>query len=613
MNPTKFVDGAPTCDGDEVTVAASNQSPREQPHLTGMRPSYAVAARSLFGHPLQECLSAITIASTKAIADMGATSIFIMEGTKVINKRHASKPLSINMPDGRKMKSTHICDITIPGLPYVLTGHIVPHLTVASLMGIRPLCNAGCTVTFDHNKCDVSYNENVLLQGYKDESTDLWTLPIIGISTSRTALPQSAPGVDCALHTLRPSIYPSINLANFTHSVKTRANGVKFAHQSLCNPKNLTLLKAVRKGFLKGCPNLSGKLILKYLNPSPATAKGHMKQPRQGIKSTRPKLKLPLTSHPSTGHVPPPEMIDNPGPGYIPGCTIPAFIADDCDEMVANVLCFGTFNDKHSGVLYNNLMGNFPFMSYDGSVCYLVLYHYKSNAIMATPITGLDNVCIFNAYKLNFKELKSKGYKPILNVMDNQATKYIKKFLTKEECKLQLVEPHNHRVIAAEQAIQTFKDAFIAALATTDRNFPLQLWDKLMTQVVNTLNMMHASRIDPTISANEILHGPYDWNRYPLAPLGCKAVVYEDGDMRGSWASRGVDGWYLGPSMDHYRCDIYYIPETRAYQISGSTELFPQHCQLPDMTPHQHLRALTDELTDGATETTHTPKGKRLL
>ncbi len=38
--------------------------------------------------------------------------------------------------------------------------------------------------------------------------------------------------------------------------------------------------------------------------------------PGQGIKSTQPKVKLPLTSHPSTGHVPPPEMIDNPCPEY---------------------------------------------------------------------------------------------------------------------------------------------------------------------------------------------------------------------------------------------------------------------------------------------------------
>ncbi len=103
------------------------------------------------------------------------------------------------------------------------------------------------------------------------------------------ALPKSAPDDDCALHTMRPAIHPGITLTNFTHSVKARANGVKFAHQLLCNPKKLTLLKAVRKGFLKGRPNLSKKLILKYLNPSPTTAKGHMKQPCHGIKRTRPK------------------------------------------------------------------------------------------------------------------------------------------------------------------------------------------------------------------------------------------------------------------------------------------------------------------------------------
>ncbi len=155
-------------------------------------------------------------------------------------------------------------------------------------------------------------------------------------------------------------------------------------------------------------------------------------------------------------------------------------------------------------------------------------------------------------YKKNFEELTSKGFKPKLNIMDNQATKHIKQFLSENDCKLQLMEPHNHRVNAAECAIQTFRDAFIAALATTDVGFPLQLWDKLTPQVQTCLNLMRCSRIDPSKSAHETLYGPYDWNRYPMAPLGCKAVVYKDGDTRRSWASRGVDGWYLGPSMDHY-------------------------------------------------------------
>ncbi len=197
--------------------------------------------------------------------------------------------------------------------------------------------------------------------------------------------------------------------------------------------------------------------------------------------------------------------------------------------------------------------------------------------------------------------------------MDNQVTKYIKKFLTKEECKLQLVEPHNHRINAAKRTIQTFKDAFISALATTDLDFPLQLWDRLTPQVLNHLNMMRASQINPSKSVYETLYGPYNRNRYPLAKLGCKAIVYKDGNTRGMWTSRDVGGWYLSPSMDHYCCDVYYIPETRAYHISGSTELFPQHCQLPDMSPPQHLRALTDKISKLAPLAKDTPKGKHLL
>jgi hypothetical protein len=66
-----------------------------------------------------------------------------------------------------------------------------------------------------------------------------------------------------------------------------------------------------------------------------------------------------------------------------------------------------------------------------------------------------------------FEYLVSKGYKQKVNVMDNQATKAIKEYLVTQQCKLQLVEPHNHRVNAAERAIKTFKNRFIGALGTT--------------------------------------------------------------------------------------------------------------------------------------------------
>jgi hypothetical protein len=84
---------------------------------------------------------------------------------------------------------------------------------------------------------------------------------------------------------------------------------------------------------------------------------------------------------------------------------------------------------------------------------FFVLYHYESNAILGKPITGLDNMSIFTAYKTYFEELMVKGIKSKLIIMDNWATKRTKTFLTKNECKIQVIEPHNHCINAAKCAI----------------------------------------------------------------------------------------------------------------------------------------------------------------
>ena len=169
----------------------------------------------------------------------------------------------------------------------------------------------------------------------------------------QTAQQRSAPDVDRSLHDIVEDIHPGVTLAAFAHSVRTCANGVKFAHQSLGNPTISTLLKAVRKGFLIGCPNLSEKLILKYLNPSPATAKGHMKRPRHGICSTRRKLSptsatSPIADALTIPHIPPPEWMPMPDDFGRPHGVGPNMIIDD-DESIANVFCYGAFADKRSG------------------------------------------------------------------------------------------------------------------------------------------------------------------------------------------------------------------------------------------------------------------------
>jgi hypothetical protein len=423
LNRTSNVSLTPTqiiqlnVDDDDVTVITSNttaaiktrrNSNNAIPKRSSQHQSMAATARALFGAPGHSNLLKLL----HAIMDTGATAIFIMEGTPVENKRIATKPLTINLPDGSKIKSSHCCDVTIPGLPVTLTGHIVPSLSIASLIGVRVLCNAGCKVTFCKEHCDIIYNDKVILQGRKDPTTDLWTIPIRQEAQPPTHTRKATP-----THTGK-------EIAVFAHSISTRANKVKFAHQALCNPTISKLLKATRKGFLKGCPNISEKLILKYLNPIPATAKGHMKRPCQGIRSTTPKIKA------TPNHDAPPVIQQIPQMST--NGRYQNIIPDNSDASIANVFCFGGFANKRTGVMYNDMTGNFPFVSLDGSVCYLIMYHYESNSILATPITRLTDIIVYEAYKQQFEELEKKGFKVRMNVMDNQVTKHIKKFLTEK-------------------------------------------------------------------------------------------------------------------------------------------------------------------------------------
>jgi hypothetical protein len=124
--------------------------------------------------------NAMMINPTHAVVDTGATSLFVMEGTNCKNKRIAINPITISLPDGKKVTSTHICNGTIPGLPFTLIGDIVPKMMMASLLGIRVLCKAGCQVSFDDKKCKVIYKGKVILtgiQGPNKQSMDPTHLP----------------------------------------------------------------------------------------------------------------------------------------------------------------------------------------------------------------------------------------------------------------------------------------------------------------------------------------------------------------------------------------------------------------------------------------------------
>ena len=88
-NPThKVVEQNKPDDSDDATVVVSNTSKRKNSANT-----------------MSQVTNKIMIAPNQAIADTGATSIFIMEGTDIANRRVASSPLTINLPDGMQVRS----------------------------------------------------------------------------------------------------------------------------------------------------------------------------------------------------------------------------------------------------------------------------------------------------------------------------------------------------------------------------------------------------------------------------------------------------------------------------------------------------------------------------
>jgi hypothetical protein len=101
----------------------------------------------------------------------------------------------------------------------------------------------------------------------------------------------------------------------------------------------------------------------------------------------------------------------------------------------------------------------------------------------------------------------------------------------------------------------------------------------------------------------------------PLAPLGTKALIYNNLTTRASWAPHATDGFYVGPASNHYPCLQFYIPATHRFRFSDTWRLYPSHCQVPILSEHgKTLQAVGDifEKLGGTIPTAASAKMKHL-
>ncbi len=429
--------------------------------------------------------------------------------------------IQVRIPDGSTMHSSHTTQLHIPPLPIGATqAHILPSLA-HNLISIGQLCDHDCVATFDRQQVTIRHNNTTILQGHRDKHTGLWCLPTLATTSLATApCPQ----------TLKPA------LAHNAYTVGLKSDLIKYLHRCCFSPTTQTWLDAIRQGYFATWPGLTAELVTRHLPKTDATIKGHL---RQQYKNTRPT------------HVAASAYFDDI---MQPSVTTPT------NAVFASIF-------EPTGQIYTDQTGRFPAASSKGTKYVMILYDYDSNARQEAELV--------RAYSKLHTYLTSRGLKPRLQRLDNEAPAALKSYMLQQDVDYQLVPPHVHRRNAAERAISTFKDHFIAGLASTDKLFPMHQWCRLIPQCVLTLNLLRQSRLNHRLSAEEQLNGTYDFNRTPLAPPGTRVIVHEKPAVRQSWAPHGVNGWYLGPATEHYRCYEVYISKTGHTRISDTVEFMP--------------------------------------
>ena len=123
--------------------------------------------------------------------------------------------------------------------------------------------------------------------------------------------------------------------------------------------------------------------------------------------------------------------------------------------------------------------------------------------------TGLE---LKSAYHKTHTLLTDRGLQPSLKILDNECPNVLKIFMREVNEKFQLVPPHIHCINSEERAIRTFKEHFIARLASARKYLLLHIWCRLIPHSSLKLNLLRKSRMNPKLSGYAQLHGEWNYN-----------------------------------------------------------------------------------------------------
>eukprot|EP00804_Cyclotella_cryptica_P028277 CCRYP_014613-RB/>CCRYP_014613-RB protein AED:0.36 eAED:0.36 QI:0/0/0/1/0/0/2/0/471 len=283
--------------------------------------------------------------------------------------------------------------------------------------------------------------------------------------------------------------------------------------------------------------------------------KGHMRQTRQGVRSTKVPDKDALL-----------EAKPKPGVKH--------------KDIYLHVF------DATRKPMYTDPSGPFPRKSRRNNQYIMIAVELDGNYIDAEPLKTRKAKDLTEAYQRIYQRWKATGVIcPNWHILDNEAPEELKQAIRENNCRVELMPADMHRRNIAEKGMQRFKGHFKAVLAGVSDDFPIREWDELIPQTVLTLNLLRQANVAPNISAYAYHHGSFDYNRMPLAPMGCADQFHIKPDKRKTWGEHSMDGWYLKTSPEHYRCHIVFVKKTQSKLVTDTVFFKHKYITQPEVKP----------------------------
>jgi hypothetical protein len=567
-------------------------------------------------------------AATNTInADSGCTDFLLTKASAHrLENRQPWDKYQVMVANKSVLTSSEKGELRVDGMTF--PAYVVPAIGT-NLASLSELCNRGCTATLTAETIEIQRQGKTIWSGTKGTSDRLWNLDLddlqqpalqsdtagskektlkrakskdgkldsSGAKTNEKGetpdkIHQNDSANACAQraerpYSARPPLEPGVgtevtaedragqqtSTAFQTIHHSSDAEYVRYIHAVFASCPLSTLMRALVLGYLNNLPKLNEKMLRANPDVCRATAMGYLDQTRQGQRSTKHRKKATARAM-AAYQYDPMDMGEESDSGNV------------CFQVITREQFFNS----------SDATGRFPIPTASG-------WEY----ILVSTLNGYVHLELLKdrtaseyrrAYTAMYAFYELHGKLPTTQRLDNESSGQLRAFLVEAKTKIEFVAPGIHRQNPSERAIRHAKNTIIAMCVTADPNFPANmLFEAVVPQAEIIINQLRPWHPDRTINAWAGMHNEqYDHLAHPLAPFAMAAVIHEKPHQRGTWATHGLDGFYLGPALQHYRCWRMYITSTRATRISDTVAWLPDPYCMPGHSPLEVLTAATSDL-----------------